>query len=301
MRRFRSVVRSVKEPEDHEVLWSNQGSIYYFEKGEWIPIINTQGQLSTSEDLDISEENVISLTDKAKKKEFIDRWNRRCQFGSIKNCFGGYLPEQSPDSEHQFKLNNVWLTYEEAISVDLLSIPYKVVNSQSSIYSGAGSSGYNQYSKCRTYFPIITQSSAVLHDLFSGNNVVESISFVTGLGLYLKDPSLNSAFADCTNLKRILTPIVNPTLSLGTFRNCTSLQDINLKLYINNSTVSLKDSPNLSLDSVNTIISNAQWLSSDSTHTKALDLVIHEQVFSKLTGQMITNATEKNIAITTSL
>lgn len=72
-----------------------------------------QDSLTTSEDLSISDANVLSLTERAKQRLFDDMWLKAVgTYGSIDHTHvenGKAAP---------YYLNELWLTYDEALAVD---------------------------------------------------------------------------------------------------------------------------------------------------------------------------------------
>ena len=72
-----------------------------------------QDAIVASEDIVPQSGGKLTLTQQAKMALFVDMWNDAC------GSFGGYKPEQAPDAEHPYLLNELWLTYEEAVEVYL--------------------------------------------------------------------------------------------------------------------------------------------------------------------------------------
>ena len=211
-----------------------------------------QGNISTTDDLDLSEENLLSLTNMAKKRLFIDEWNKVC------GAFGSYDPDNAPDSEHPFLLNDVWLTYEEAIEILIIS------DFTSNNINGA----YSYNNSIRTLLPRRIRdvsASAAWH----GCSNLETLRFTDGLF-----STLSNAFYNCPKLKSI--NLIRGNIALdNAFKKCYALET----LYINNlnRNVSLEDSPLITLDSLTYIVNNA-------SNTTSITVTVHPDVYAKLIG-----------------
>lgn len=95
-----------------------------------------QDKLSTTEDLHITSDSIIGLTEAAKMRLFIDLWNEAC------GKWGKYDPDNAPDPEHPFYLNELWLTYDEAVGI--YNAP---------VLTSASAPGLYRYYKLKTNLP----------------------------------------------------------------------------------------------------------------------------------------------------
>lgn len=76
-------------------------------------ITQKQDKLTTSVDLNISEDKVLSLTERAKQRLFDDMWRTAAgEYGTVDHT---HVEEDGTPSPYY--LNELWLTYEEAMAV----------------------------------------------------------------------------------------------------------------------------------------------------------------------------------------
>ncbi len=241
---------------------------------------------------------------------FIDQWERACRFDGVDHYFGRYNWDTG-----YFELNGITdITYDEALMIwarsehGLLSNVSDYVNCYK--FGGGAGNGYNAYSDCRTYFPIISgtgYTAPSLVNAFYGNTVVEVLNFVGGYGNSLSNiPRLFNAFANCKSLKRILCDIGYPMVNDSTFYNCSSLEYISITAYIDNSTFNFQWSPKLSKKSLELFVSRAVFENTDTGHEKTLTFIAHPDVYAKLTDEnnvewhrVLTDAVAKNITFAT--
>lgn len=235
---------------------------------------------------------------------FIDMWNERCKFNGIDHYFGKYNRESG-----LFELNEITdITYEEALQIWAMS-PIKQIDAEPHKYmlGGWGHTNSSNYILCRTYFPIchLSYKGQDLRYFFASNVIVETLNFVGGYGISLANfPNLESTFNGCRKLRKILCDVGFPQLSLNTFKECEELEYINLRLYIENNTLVLKDSPKISYESLHLLITNARFKGEEESAT--LTVTVHPDVYAKLTDEtntewhaLLAQAAEKNINFAT--
>lgn len=105
----------------------------------------------------------------------------------------------------------------------------------------------------------------------------------------------NSAFNNCAKLRKILGIIVDNTINdgygwLNTFRGCYKLEDIRIKgLRLS---LSFKDSPLLSLESIQYTVANA-------ANTSPITIILHPEAYARVTDEILALAAEKQITIAT--
>lgn len=64
MRRFRAIVQTLKEPEDKELLWIKNDSIYYYDSGQWKPLKQAETTQSLSNlSVEVKYQDLVSLRD----------------------------------------------------------------------------------------------------------------------------------------------------------------------------------------------------------------------------------------------
>lgn len=229
-----------------------------------------QGKLSVSEDLALSDTNLLSLTEMAKKRLFIDLWKKR----------GGRV------SGNNFTLNGLTLTYEEAIEVYQAS-------TIAWLYDGI-------CTNVRTLFAIDQNQSGYYDGIrwtikFAHCTKLEVLNVVHSWPM-----NIDWAFRNCTNLRAImgalyLTKCNNTTH--GTFEQCVSLETLEIKeLHMN---LNISDSPLISLHSLQFILAYAK-------NTTAIVITVHPDVYAKLTDtantewhKVLTDAAAKNISFAT--
>jgi len=219
-------------------------------------INSKQDALNTSEDLDLTS-NLLSLTDLAKKRLFVDMWNDGAQgYGSYNEKTGF------------FELNGLTdITYEEALLIH-----------RESSGSNFATNYVHCYSRARTFYPMISSRGNFGNDnanyLFYSNSKLEVVRF--NQSTY--DLVGSFSFGNCPKLKAIYASLIVLD-SKECFANCVSLTDVYIKIKAN---LIIKYSSKLSVDSVKYMISNA-------LNTVAITITVHPDVYAKLTGDT-TNA-----------
>ena len=249
-------------------------------------------------------ENLEEATDKAKFALFVDMWERECKYTGTDHYFGKYNRETG-----FFELNEITdITYEEALQIWARSLhtqlPWGSQVTQPCLFGGEGYSSYNNYTKCRTYFPFYSgggYAAPNLTNFFRNNIIVETLNFVNGYGNALSNtPNLNGTFSSCRNLRKILCNIGLPTVNEDTFNNCTALEYVDITSYIENNTFNFRWSPNLSLDSIDRLVSKALFNNNwDPEHVRTMTIILHPDAYARVTEEIFLAAAEKNITIAT--
>lgn len=245
------------------------GSLYRVKNGKLQEI----GALSVSEDLSLSADNELSLTDKAKMRLFIDQWDAAWKVSGT--VYGKYDPEHAPDALHPFMGNDVWMTYEEAI---------QIMNCAATL-SAYQRIAFN-FLNVRTLPPIPLGFYVTYVDI---NNMreMECIRFVQAQSPnYCGIAPANLHFLyDCLKLKRIEGVISLENFSAQCLNGFFLKGDAALKevrLIGLKTNISLVSSPLLSLASLQYLIANA-------ANTATITVTVHKDVYAKLTGDT-TNA-----------
>lgn len=154
----------------------------------------------------------------------------------------------------------------------------------------------------RTNLPFVSQSGYKTEDLqaiFSGCTNLE-VAFLAQANNSFYGSRYSYAFRSCTKLKTILGNIVFGSTQVGVidmFKNCNKLVTVNIKEL--NTSISFSDSPLLSLESLQYLITNA-------ANTSAITVTVHADVYAKIQDEMQTEwhalvalAQEKNITFAT--
>lgn len=224
-----------------------------------------QDKLSTTTDLHITDDNILGLTELAKMRLFIDLFNEAARKGLSTEC-GRYDPENAPDPEHQFLLNELWLSYEEAL------VSYSKWSNSNTLrekYWGA---------KIRTNFPQPLRDNVNAESAFYSSTIeIANLSYISSNWVRI---NFTGIFRQCARLREVMTPLENAGQDHLDFENCRSLEEVRIKnsqpkdLY-------LSACSKLSFDSVDYIIQNGT--------SKGFTVHVHKDVYAKLTGDT-TNA-----------
>lgn len=141
--------------------------------------------------------------------------------------------------------------------------------------------------QARTYFTkiypkgIYNSTRLILNSCFAQCSNLEYLKLSTSSkSTYLYINVISSAFRDCTKLKKIedILSIYIANDMTNTFKGCKALRDVKVRLMANvNTDVSFKDSPILSYESLNYLVTNA-------ANTTAITVTVHPTTYSYLTG-----------------
>lgn len=212
-----------------------------------------------------------------KKDLFVDMWVTAC------GKYGGYEPANAPDAEHPFKLNGIWMTYEEALTVHRES---------------SGANYMADYShtrgKARTLYPVKTCQGAW------GNTAVRAFSHSLYMEVIQFEPCgyipvTDTTFGECLSLREILGgPLIfdgGDTLNLPelvTFQAGRIRTDTDLSR-----------ASKVSLESMLYLVAHAQ-------NTTTITITVHPDVYAKLSDEgnaqwhaLMTDAAAKNINFAT--
>lgn len=252
-----------------------------------------QDKLITTEDLSLSEENELSLTDMAKKRLFIDMWN------TAWGKWGCYDPVNAPDPQHPFYGNEIWMTYEEAVVV------YSWGNKL--IEKGFSASATTAERQIRTNLPPINTNQRLflnLSGLFATQQKMEVCMLTPPEHswvhlIHLTNTWLTSVFSACTKLRKVLgiMDLTYFTTGENIFSNCVSLEDI--QIFGLKANFNISSCPKFSVGTMSYLVNNA-------ANTTPITVKVHPDIFAKLTDetntewyQVMLDATEKNIQFVT--
>lgn len=210
-----------------------------------------QDAFTTSEDLQISPDNELSLTERAKRAVFIDEWILAGSNDGCNKVYAGYDTANAPDNEHPFFVGNadgkVWLTYKEALdcyryySAEILdSLQHRFTGSNMKAALLVRSNASNPLDCIRAFINCKNLEIVVFYDLWAkrttemfygcsklrailGSFAIESATDVTGMFSKCYDleyfPMVhvkkNVSFQDCPKLKRSCFELMMPYTSEG--------------------------------------------------------------------------------------
>ncbi len=218
---------------------------------------------------------------------FIDMWN------SAWGSYGKYDPINAPDADHPFMGNEIWMTYEEAISV--YYEPLQQSNEYSYKYSRKQGMRTNICTFCSVYYERIDARGIAF-----GNNTLEAIRLSSSDQGFWGD-NFNSSFRNCPKLKTILPIIYDSYLSKTTWDRTFEGSPLLEHVLISElrSSISFSQNPKLSLDSLTHLVTHA-------ANTSPITVMVHPDVYAKLTDETNTEwhallalAAEKNINFAT--
>lgn len=235
-------------------------------------ITSKQGALSVSEDLSLSADNELSLTDSAKRAVFNDMFNLAA--GSD----GGYKPSEAPDPAKPYLLNKLWLSYEEAVKI------YAINGADAGRYQPNISRRYSPYhhaplaDSVRTLFKVCGYTND--YGMFFGATKLEVVNVdISG--------NMSWVFRGNSKLKTVLGTVdISQAKSGDTLIwDCALLEDVNLKSLRYN--IRMRGCPKLSLATMQYLVDKA---STAITAEKPVVVTVHADVFAKLTGDMTNEA-----------
>lgn len=243
-----------------------------------------QDKFSTSEGLNL-ENDVLSLTERAKQRLFDDLW--RAAVGGHGKVDHGHV--EVDEVERHYYLNEIWLTYEEAVKI----------MEKGKLVNGACNA---RYVLCglRTVLPTnINYSVASGGYTYANSPTLE----VLNCGLLSAE---DGTFMNCTNLSKILAIYsVNnneANKNTNTFSRCAKLKTIKGIVRTFPTSFSLADSPLLDLATFQLIVNKKNT----SDISIAQTITVHPDVYSKLTDPdnpewyaLLDLASEKNITFAT--
>lgn len=249
-------------------------------------IATKQDKITTSEDLSLSEENELSLTDMAKKRLFIDMWN------AAAGNYGRYN-----EATGFFELNGLTdITYGQAIKIYDATYPARQLNDLSAAFAGMS---------FRTNLPVATfqksEHGLRMQSAFRYTSGVEVINLDFEHGAL--QPALRIVgnpmwiFPNSQSLKKILGPItfIERVPAFNGWPH--GLEDA--QIHALSVDLDMRDCSRLTLASVKYIIDKA-------ANTKTITITVHPDIYAKLTDEndtewhkVMLDATEKNIQFVT--
>lgn len=250
-----------------------EGTLEEFEQ-ESAEIANKQDKLISSADINITDDKLI-LTEKAKRSAFDDMFKAAALiYGDI-----DYTHFNADGTHTPYYLNELWLTYEEALAV----------MARGREYIGPNAFSRNAMNvSIRTNLPPMGKiTSADCKNLASEQGKLEVLLLQDtpreqSWLRYIEPTSLYGFLYNCISLRKVIGNIRlnNTAVWNDTFSHCNVLEDIELQ--INRTAVDLRKLLKLSYYSVNYIIQNIM--------VSASTIVVHSNVYAKLTADTTNDA-----------
>ncbi len=230
-------------------------------------------QMDAGELVEVPTQDALTeVTQKAKLALFVDMWNQA--WGQ----YGKYDPENAPDAQHPFMGNEIWMTYEEAVDVILVS-DVKTLSQTTAAFKYLRAS---DTPSPRTLLPVRIYS-ANIQWLFGNQSRLEvvSISHYTSHDAAALVANYNYCFEGCLSLNKIIGALDLQGAPTGNF--CT--RDIPLEeFYVKtNKSLQFGHFPKISLASLQYMVENA-------ANTSAITITVHPDVYAKLTGDTTNEA-----------
>lgn len=250
-----------------------------------------QDKLVNSADVTVGEDDKLTVTDLAKREVFDDLWIKAAgSFGTVDHT-------HTEDGVNKpYYLNEVWMTYEEALAV------YNEYFADIKSLYGRTVYGVTNFAPPRN-------NAAVTYSNFDAPNVV---TINVGIGFLVS--GFMGWCGNSPNLTKIIGTINlqywKPGAGSYGYLKAPNLRDINLYHLCNNF-----DIPSLKIIS----LSSMQYMVNNSTATSPITVTVHPDVYAKLTGDttnaaaaaltsdelaqwqaLLTTANSKNISFATS-
>lgn len=193
-------------------------------------------------------------------------------FDKAAGGYGRYNPETG-----FFELNGIKdITYSQAKEI-MLYCTRRTLYTLHYAFNGAG---------VRTLIPLKTPSEGVSVRQGFARSSLEKIVFA---GMVTVN-DVWAAFSGCRFLRVIEGTINAPFIGFdSTFGLCYALEEVRIQRL--EKSISFKDSPLLSLESISFMVTKA------STSTKAITITLHPTAYARVTDELFALAAEKNITI----
>lgn len=202
----------------------------------------------------------LNLTEAARKSLFCDLFNAAAGTAGYAKFTNGVW---------DCKLNGLTLTYDEAVMI--LSI----------YHTGGDHTEDLVHHRVRTNLPLYSNWETINLSRFAENNTSLEVANVNCV---INGNNLQFAFYGCKNLREIRGPIRHQIVKIDdcAFLDCPKLESLDLRKLKSN--LLLNNSPLFKLDSLDSIVTNAN---NDNT---AIAITVHADVYAKLTGDTTNEA-----------
>lgn len=302
MTKLESIVVSNTEPNSKNVLWYDNKRLLIFSNGHWSPIVDLddidvdnlpgvsnlqealkslnikvdnkvdkteldtaltakQDKLVNSADVTVGEDDKLSVTDLAKREVFDDLWIKAAgSNGTVDHT-------HTEDGVNKpYYLNEVWMTYEEAIVVynenyaDALSLHARYINGVTNFAPPSNGSGAH-YANYRAF-----NAKAI--------NVGNTLLVDSFVGWLSASPKLTKIIGN------IDLTFWSVAVKSRNYLNAPVLTDVSIYHLHNDFSIEFLKSISLS---------SMQYMVNNSTATSPITVTVHPDVYAKLTGDT-TNA-----------
>lgn len=258
-----------------------------------------QDALTVSDDLALSADARLSLTDMAKMRLFIDLWNTAC------GSFGRYNPATG-----FFELNGLTdITYAQA----------QVIYNHTQITSHWVSYRFGNMEnkgplQVRTNLPRSCNNdgnggSGATLSFVCHNPYIEVLNVATVTGYRFAITSTSYCIANCSNLKKIIGEISiyggGKNMNLMTLSSLYKLEEVELYNLRTGQTLRLETCPKLNFHTFDYLIKNA-WTLNEGKDAPPASVVVHPDVYARITDPedaewhpLLAQAQAKNISFAT--
>lgn len=220
-----------------------------------------QDKLVNSADVTVGEDDKLTVTDTAKRKAFDDLWI------SAAGSNGTVDHTHTEDNVSKpYYLNEVWMTYEEALVVYNEYYADNISLDSRAIYG------------VTNFAPPGGRAAAIFSNLRTPNAVTINV------GTEFPASAFQGWLWDSPKLTKIIGRIIlqywNPSVSSYSYLTCPNLKEVSLYHLSKDFNIS-------SLKSIS--LSSMQYMVNNSTATSSITVTVHPDVYAKLTGDT-TNA-----------
>lgn len=214
------------------------------------------------ETMEAREGGVSEAIERSKIALFVDEFNAKAESN------GKYDPTHAPDAQHPFYLNELWLTYDEAVDVYERGVTEYPLPKPLS-----GTVKTNLFIPTRIYMGI---AQTPMDNLCAYAAALERVRVSPDYS-YVVCTSLIDAFWGCPRLREVLgvIDVYNTTNLQSIFNNCGLLETIYLRR--------LRYS--VMMDALKSIsLASLQYLVDNAVNTSAITVTVHPDVYAKLTN-----------------
>lgn len=229
---------------------------------------------------DISDFREVTAAERADLEKADAAWvEPPCSFIDLFDKAAGGYGRYNPETGF-FELNGIMdIGYQEAMEI-MLYYTRRTLSTLHYAFTGAG---------VRTLFPLKTPSEGVSIYYGFARSSLEKIVF-DGRVYISRDSYIRAAFKECRFLRVIKGVICTPYVKfLEVFDACYALEEVRIQRLA--TSISFKDSPLLSLESISYMMTNAY------NDTGAITITLHPTAYARVTDELFALAAEKNITI----
>lgn len=226
---------------------------------------------------DISDFREVTAAERADLEKADAAWvEPPCSFIDLLDKAAGGYGRYNPETGF-FELNGIMdIGYQEAMEI-MLYYTRRTLNTFHFAFTRAG---------VRTLIPLTVSGESVsMHHGFA-NSSLEKIVFAGRVVVN----DVWAVFSGCRFLRVIEGTIIAPYVKFdATFGYCYALEEVRIDRLGNS--ISFKDSPLLSLESISFMVTKAD------NGTKSITITLHPTAYARVTDELFALASEKNITI----